>query len=526
MRTAASATPSPTTTSLSEQARAVLARQLARGRAPRRHSVRLHVPRHAALPPPVALGLVLSRHRLVPPRRPSRPRGAAHGAARRPGRRLRPAHGVLAQPPALAARPALRDAARARQPPHDDDRAAAAALRMGARGRREQRRAGLRDRVRCTRWRRTWTGSSASATSTATASSASSCPTSRGSTTARSTTPSTARTRTTSPATSAWWRATAAWAGAPTRSRPSTTSTSRTCGSTSPTRSVCAPWRASPQTTRTRGVRTSSRRRCSSAALDPATGLFYDLAGRAERPVHVSTWSSLSPLMLDTLPEDVRRRLVEEHLLDPRRYRAPFGIPSVAMDEPSFRPGFDLWRTWRGPSWMNVAWLLTPALRELGYDADADRIAAGMSRGRRPRRPARVLRPAHRRRAGGEGLLLVGARRRPRVGVTAGDLVDVARDDAALDAALAGDGQGGRDRRRRRGGSRSWRVLRSVLDGYLTISGRRLDPVTAQVVEVERPQQIGRLALARLGHVVEVRAQVVDVGGGFARLARRGLGRG
>jgi hypothetical protein len=49
------------------------------------------------------------------------------------------------------------------------------------------------------------------------------------------------------------------------------------------------------------------------------------------------------------------------------------------MDEPSFRPGFDLWRTCRGPSWMNVAWLLTPALRELGYDEDADRIAAGMS---------------------------------------------------------------------------------------------------------------------------------------------------
>ena len=85
--------------------------------------------------------------------------------------------------------------------------------------------------------------------------------------------------------------------------------------------------------------RRASRRRCSSAAWTRATGLFFDLAGRAERPVRVSTWSALSPLMLDALPEDVRRRLVEEHLLDPRRYRAPFGIPSVAMDEPSFRPG-------------------------------------------------------------------------------------------------------------------------------------------------------------------------------------------
>src|SRR5215470_14392979 len=113
--------------------------------------------------------------------------------------------------------------------------------------------------------------------------------------------------------------------------------------------------------------------------LDPATGLFFDLAGRREEPIRVSTWSALSPLILDTVPEDVRRRLVEEHLLDPRRYRAPFGIPSVAMDEPSFKPGFDVWRTWRGPSWMNVSWLLLPALRELGYDEDADRIARGMA---------------------------------------------------------------------------------------------------------------------------------------------------
>jgi glycogen debranching enzyme len=113
--------------------------------------------------------------------------------------------------------------------------------------------------------------------------------------------------------------------------------------------------------------------------LDPSTGLFFDLAGRAERPVHLSTWSALSPLVLDALPEDVRRRLVEEHLLDPRRYGAPFGIPSVAMDERAFNARFDLWRTWRGPSWMNVAWLLLPALRELGYGDDAARIATAMA---------------------------------------------------------------------------------------------------------------------------------------------------
>ena len=114
-------------------------------------------------------------------------------------------------------------------------------------------------------------------------------------------------------------------------------------------------------------------------SLDPATGLFYDLAGRAERPVHVSTWSSLSPLMLDTLPEDVRRRLVEEHLLDPGAIARRSASRRWRWTSRRSGPASICGARGGGPSWMNVAWLLTPALRALGYDADADRIAAGMS---------------------------------------------------------------------------------------------------------------------------------------------------
>jgi glycogen debranching enzyme len=117
--------------------------------------------------------------------------------------------------------------------------------------------------------------------------------------------------------------------------------------------------------------------------LDPATGLFLDLAGRDETPVRVSTWSALSPLLLESLPVAVRRRLVEEHVLDPRRYRATCGIPSVAMDEPGFRPGFDLWRTWRGPAWTNVTWLLVGPMRDLGYEEDAARVRLSLARAAR-----------------------------------------------------------------------------------------------------------------------------------------------
>jgi glycogen debranching enzyme len=111
---------------------------------------------------------------------------------------------------------------------------------------------------------------------------------------------------------------------------------------------------------------------------DERRGLFWDLAGRSERTVVVSTWSSLAPLALPSLPEAIGRRMVEEHLLDARRYAARCGIPSVSMDEPRFRPGFDRWRTWRGPSWVNTAWFLVPAMRRLGYADPAERVVAGL----------------------------------------------------------------------------------------------------------------------------------------------------
>jgi hypothetical protein len=128
----------------------------------------------------------------------------------------------------------------------------------------------------------------------------------------------------------------------------------------------------------------AERARRTEAALvercyDERRGLFFDLAGRDERPVAVSTWSSLAPLALPDLPEPIRRRLVEEHLLHPRRYRTAYGIPSVAVEEPSFNPNFALWRCWRGPSWMNTAWLLVPAMRELGYEEDAVRIVDSLA---------------------------------------------------------------------------------------------------------------------------------------------------
>lgn len=90
------------------------------------------------------------------------------------------------------------------------------------------------------------------------------------------------------------------------------------------------------------------------------------------------TWDALSPLALPDLPEDIGRRLVEEHLLNPDRFWLPVPPPSVAADDPSFSRRdrlLFLRRYWRGPTWINAAWLLWLGLVRLGYDQAAEEMA-------------------------------------------------------------------------------------------------------------------------------------------------------
>ena len=59
------------------------------------------------------------------------------------------------------------------------------------------------------------------------------------------------------------------------------------------------------------------------------TGLFEPIARPEPKRTPTRTWAALAPLALPDLPEDIGRRLVEDHLLDTKQFWLPAPPPSV-----------------------------------------------------------------------------------------------------------------------------------------------------------------------------------------------------
>jgi hypothetical protein len=112
---------------------------------------------------------------------------------------------------------------------------------------------------------------------------------------------------------------------------------------------------------------------------DEATGLFEPLVRPQPKRTPPLTWAALAPLALPDLPEAIGHRLVRDYLLDKRRFWLPVPPPSVSATEPSFSTREDsrLWirRYWRGPTWINSAWLVWLGLVRLGYGEEAQTLS-------------------------------------------------------------------------------------------------------------------------------------------------------
>jgi glycogen debranching enzyme len=109
-------------------------------------------------------------------------------------------------------------------------------------------------------------------------------------------------------------------------------------------------------------------------------GIFYSVYSRQETMVKVKTAASLMPLLLENLRPDQCRRLIDEHLLNPREFWTEYPVPSVAKDEPYYQPADTKWHQgkllFRGPTWVNLNWLIIRGLRRQNRHDLADELAS------------------------------------------------------------------------------------------------------------------------------------------------------
>lgn len=93
---------------------------------------------------------------------------------------------------------------------------------------------------------------------------------------------------------------------------------------------------------------------------DEEAGLFW--AVRNDQRVNVRTPFNLFPLITGKMPVNITERIVT-HLTDERQFWSKYPLPTVALDDPKFSP-LDMWR---GPTWVNVNYLMIEGLQRSGY---------------------------------------------------------------------------------------------------------------------------------------------------------------
>ena len=109
-----------------------------------------------------------------------------------------------------------------------------------------------------------------------------------------------------------------------------------------------------------RGRAEAMVRRLVERAWDEESGFFWARSNGSR--VNVRTPFSLFPLITGQMPPEVAERLVA-HLTDERQFWTRYPVPTVAMDDPKYTPG----KMWRGPTWVNVNYLLIEGLQRSGY---------------------------------------------------------------------------------------------------------------------------------------------------------------
>lgn len=108
---------------------------------------------------------------------------------------------------------------------------------------------------------------------------------------------------------------------------------------------------------------------------EPSVGRFADRRASTGKVSGPHTLASTLPLVAG-IADERQRESVVAHLLDPAKFATRIPFPSVARDDPSFSKD-----AWRGPVWVNLAYLALKALSAAGVGVEAADLALRLAVG-------------------------------------------------------------------------------------------------------------------------------------------------
>ncbi|WP_019466666.1 MGH1-like glycoside hydrolase domain-containing protein [Dyella japonica] len=105
--------------------------------------------------------------------------------------------------------------------------------------------------------------------------------------------------------------------------------------------------------------------------FDAAAGYFFDIRLPGHEPVRVYGSEGWAPLWAGVATPE-QAKAVSRVMLDPNKFATVMPFPTLAKDDPHFSPikGY-----WRGPVWMDQAYFGVEALRQYGFNREADDMA-------------------------------------------------------------------------------------------------------------------------------------------------------
>lgn len=109
---------------------------------------------------------------------------------------------------------------------------------------------------------------------------------------------------------------------------------------------------------------------------DEKDGFYYDRNEKTGQPIRVKTVAGFFPLWVGVASKKQARRLVREHLMNPKEFWTTYPVPTYARTEPDFYVGTLHGEcNWRGNTWIPSNYMIFHGLMRYGFHEEARELA-------------------------------------------------------------------------------------------------------------------------------------------------------